>query len=63
VTPQTVEFLLAACNGLRVLSIRTAAPDGGLFYNSMVVDRFGKFYGATVQGGEGDDGCVYKFMA
>jgi uncharacterized repeat protein (TIGR03803 family) len=36
-------------------------PDGGFAYNGMVVDRFGNFYGATVHGGENDDGCVYKF--
>jgi uncharacterized repeat protein (TIGR03803 family) len=36
-------------------------PDGGFSYNGMVVDRFGNFYGATVHGGEDDDGCVYKF--
>jgi uncharacterized repeat protein (TIGR03803 family) len=36
-------------------------PDGGFAYNGMVVDQFGNFYGATVHGGEDDDGCVYKF--
>jgi uncharacterized repeat protein (TIGR03803 family) len=36
-------------------------PDGAFAYNGMVVDRFGNFYGATVHGGENDDGCVYKF--
>jgi uncharacterized repeat protein (TIGR03803 family) len=36
-------------------------PDGGFSYNGMVVDRFGNFYGATVHGGDADDGCVYKF--
>jgi uncharacterized repeat protein (TIGR03803 family) len=36
-------------------------PDGGFSYNGMVVDVFGNFYGATVHGGENDDGCVYKF--
>jgi uncharacterized repeat protein (TIGR03803 family) len=36
-------------------------PDGGFSYNGMVVDPFGNFYGATVHGGEDDDGCVYKF--
>src|SRR5438477_3114084 len=36
-------------------------PDGGFSYNGMVVDRLGNFYGATVHGGEDDDGCVYKF--
>lgn len=37
-------------------------PDGGFFYNGRVVDRFGNFYGATVHGGDADDGCVYKFI-
>ena len=36
-------------------------PDGGFSYNGMVVDIFGNFYGATVHGGENDDGSVYKF--
>ena len=36
-------------------------PDGGFSYNGMVVDRLGNFYGATVHGGQADDGCVYKF--
>jgi uncharacterized repeat protein (TIGR03803 family) len=27
----------------------------------MVVDDFGNFYGATVHGGENNDGCVYQF--
>jgi uncharacterized repeat protein (TIGR03803 family) len=36
-------------------------PDGAFAYNGMVVDRFGNFYGATVHGGENDDGSIYKF--
>jgi uncharacterized repeat protein (TIGR03803 family) len=36
-------------------------PDGGFAYNGMVVDKLGNFYGATVHGGEEDDGCVYQF--
>jgi uncharacterized repeat protein (TIGR03803 family) len=36
-------------------------PDGGFAYNGMVVDAFGNFYGATVHGGENDDGSVYNF--
>jgi len=39
----------------------SGSPDGGFSYNGMVVDTFGNFYGATVHGGEDDDGCVYKF--
>ena len=35
-------------------------PDGGFSYNGMVAN-FGNFYGATVHGGENNDGCVYKF--
>jgi uncharacterized repeat protein (TIGR03803 family) len=27
----------------------------------MVVDPFGNFYGATVHGGDDNDGSVYKF--
>jgi uncharacterized repeat protein (TIGR03803 family) len=36
-------------------------PDGAFSYNGMVVDLFGNFYGATVHGGDNDDGAVYKF--
>src|SRR5437588_1172596 len=36
-------------------------PDGAFAYNGMVVDRFGDFYGATVHGGDNDDGSIYKF--
>jgi uncharacterized repeat protein (TIGR03803 family) len=36
-------------------------PDGAFAYNGMVVDLFGNFYGATVHGGDNDDGAVYKF--
>jgi uncharacterized repeat protein (TIGR03803 family) len=36
-------------------------PDGAYAYNGMVVDKFGNFYGATVYGGEEDDGSVYQF--
>jgi uncharacterized repeat protein (TIGR03803 family) len=36
-------------------------PDGAFAYNGMVVDRSGNFYGATVHGGDNDDGCLYKF--
>src|SRR5436190_22031979 len=36
-------------------------PDGGFSYNGMVVDPFGNFYGATVHGGDNDDGSIYQF--
>ena len=36
-------------------------PDGGFSYNGMVVDKSGNFYGATVHGGDDNDGCVYQF--
>ena len=36
-------------------------PDGAFAYNGMVVDPFGNFYGATVHGGDNDDGSIYKF--
>ena len=35
-------------------------PDGAFPYNGMVVDQFGNFYGATVHGGDNDDGSIYK---
>jgi uncharacterized repeat protein (TIGR03803 family) len=36
-------------------------PDGAFPYSGMVVDRFGNFYGATVDGGDNDDGSIYNF--
>jgi len=36
-------------------------PDGAFVYNGMVADSAGNFYGATVQGGTGNDGAIYKF--
>jgi uncharacterized repeat protein (TIGR03803 family) len=37
------------------------APDGEYAYNGMVSDGAGNFYGATVHGGDGDDGAIYEF--
>ena len=36
-------------------------PDGAYAYNGMVGDGAGNFYGATVHGGTGDEGSIYKF--
>jgi uncharacterized repeat protein (TIGR03803 family) len=36
-------------------------PRPGFAYNGMVGDGAGNFYGATVHGGSGDDGAIYKF--
>jgi uncharacterized repeat protein (TIGR03803 family) len=36
-------------------------PDGAFSYNGMVVDQLGNFYGATVHGGDNNDGSIYKF--
>lgn len=36
-------------------------PQPGFAYNGMVGDTAGNFYGATVHGGSGNDGAVYKF--
>jgi len=32
--------------------------DGSFFYDGVVIDRFENLHGATVHGGETDDGCV-----
>ena len=45
----------------RVVHAFEGPPDGAFSYNGMVVDAFGNFYGATVHGGNNDDGSVYKF--
>ena len=39
----------------------TGAPGGAFPYNGMVSDSAGNLYGATVHGGTGDDGAIYKF--
>lgn len=36
------------------------APKAGFAYNGMVSDGKGNFYGATVHGGTGNDGAIYK---
>lgn len=36
-------------------------PNPGFAYNGMVSDSAGNFYGATVHGGSGNDGAIYKF--
>jgi uncharacterized repeat protein (TIGR03803 family) len=36
-------------------------PDGAFPYNGMVVDRAGHLYGATVHGGDDDEGSIYEF--
>ena len=46
----------------RVVHAFEGPPDGAFSYNGMVVDAFGNFYGATVHGGDNDDGAIYKFM-
>jgi uncharacterized repeat protein (TIGR03803 family) len=39
----------------------TGPPDGSLSYNGMVGDGADHFWGATVHGGDDDDGTVYQF--
>jgi uncharacterized repeat protein (TIGR03803 family) len=36
-------------------------PQPGFAYNGLVADPSGIFYGATVHGGSGNDGAIYKF--
>jgi len=36
-------------------------PNPGFAYNGMISDSAGNFYGATVHGGSGNDGAIYKF--
>lgn len=44
-----------------VVHLFQGPPDGAFAYNGLVVDRLRNFYGATVHGGDNDDGSVYKF--
>jgi uncharacterized repeat protein (TIGR03803 family) len=39
----------------------TGAPDGAFAYNGMVSGPNGAFFGATVHGGDDDEGAVYRF--
>ena len=39
----------------------TGSPDGAYAYSGMVGDGQGSFYGATVHGGDDDDGAIYEF--
>jgi len=36
-------------------------PNPGFAYNGMISDSAGGFYGATVHGGSGNDGAIYRF--
>ena len=38
-----------------------SVPDGAFVYNGMIADAAGNLYGATVHGGNTDDGTIYKF--
>ncbi|HEY7099848.1 MAG TPA: choice-of-anchor tandem repeat GloVer-containing protein [Terriglobales bacterium] len=38
------------------------APDAGFAYNGMVADSSGNMFGATVHGGDDDEGSIYKFV-
>jgi uncharacterized repeat protein (TIGR03803 family) len=47
---------------LQPLHAFEGAPDDGSYaYNGLVADAAGNLYGATVHGGEDDDGSVYRF--
>lgn len=37
------------------------SPDPGFAYNGMITDGKGNFYGATVHGGDNNDGAIYQF--
>lgn len=57
-------FKLTRANGTWTESVAyrfLGAPKPGFAYNSMVPDGQGSFYGATVHGGGGNDGAIYKF--
>ena len=45
----------------RIVHTFTGPPDGSYPYAGLVVDRNGTLYGATVHGGEDDDGSVYAY--
>ena len=37
-------------------------PDAGFAYNGMVADSAGNMFGATVHGGDDNEGAIYKFV-
>lgn len=45
----------------RIMYRFQGVPDGGYSYYSLAPDRAGNFYGATVHGGENNDGAIYRF--
>jgi uncharacterized repeat protein (TIGR03803 family) len=45
----------------RVMYGFKGVPDGANSYYSLVPDRPGTYYGATVHGGEDDDGTIFRF--
>ncbi len=60
----TIFKLAPGANGMWTESVTHrfhGPPDGAFAYNGMVADSAGNFYGATVHGGTGDDGSIYKF--
>jgi len=60
----TIFKLAPGANGMWTESVTHrfhGPPDGAFAYNGMVADSTGNFYGATVHGGTGDDGAIYKF--
>jgi uncharacterized repeat protein (TIGR03803 family) len=44
-----------------VVHLFQGPPDGAFPYNGMVADRLGNLYGATVHGGDHNEGSIYKF--
>ena len=44
----------------QVIHSFTGAPDGADAYNGLVMDAFGQLYGATVHGGDDDEGAIYQ---
>ena len=60
----TIFQLIPLANGSwreRIYHRFTGTPDGGYPYAGLVVDSAGRMYGATVHGGEDDDGSVFVF--
>jgi hypothetical protein len=43
------------------LKTRTLAARNSIRPATAICGRFGNFYGATVHGGDNDDGSIYKF--
>ncbi len=52
-----------APNGAETVLYRFGDADGAVPYAGLIMDKAGRFYGTTNEGGTGEEGVVYRFAA